>query len=202
MNQFLQTGWHSENLVNGKYNGNTKTNDCGTTNGCAYNNLQAPAFAADQVDSSSQTILLYEGAQEVAASTSAYNGTVNRYGSPFNPVSGNEASGVKAGDSGSYATYTSDAVPFEAPVDWHNGLSNFLFLDGHVKAMHPSSTWTAADVRLASTNGSGNHPNGADFYSKVKGGPLGTRNMWYPFGNGVSYLDGNVYTNPSQAPTQ
>jgi prepilin-type N-terminal cleavage/methylation domain-containing protein/prepilin-type processing-associated H-X9-DG protein len=201
MNQLLQTGYNSAWLVGGAggYT-NHKATDCGTANGCLYASRAAPGFSVDQVDSSSQTILLYEGAQE--KSSDAYNGTVNRYGSPFNPVSGT-GSGNQAGSvlgSSPYPTLTSDNVPFEAPVDWHNGLSDFLFLDGHVKAMHPSSTWTAADVRLASTNGSGNHPNGADFYSKVKGGPLGTRNMWYPFGNGVVYLDGNTYTNPAQAP--
>ncbi len=200
MNQFLQTGWHSENLINGKYTKYTKTNDGGTANGCAYNDHQAPGFAYDQVDSTAQTILLYEGAQE--KSNDNYNGTVNRYGSPFNPVSGAAAGTVKASSvlgSAPYPTATSDSVPFEAPVDWHNGQSNFLFLDGHVKSMLPSSTWTAYDTRLA-VNGSGNHPCGADFYNKVKGGPSGTRNMWYPFGNNVSYLDGHVYTNPSQVP--
>ena len=200
MNQFLQAGWHSDAMVNGNYGPKfQKSTDCGISNGCLYDNVKYPAFAADQVDSSSQTILLYEGAQEVDVATSAYNGTVNRYGTPFHPVSGAKATGVKAGDSGSYKTYTNDAVPFEAPVDWHNGRSDFLFMDGHVKAMLPSSTWTAYDTRLATT-GTNNHPNGADFYSKVKGGPNGTRNMWYPFGNGVFYLDGKVYTNPADVP--
>ena len=201
MNQFLQAGWHSDGMLNGNYISKfQKSTDCGVTNGCTYDNGKYPGFAADQVESSAQTILLYEGAQEVDVSTSAYNGTVNRYGTPFHPVSGQKGPGaVKAGDLGSYKTYTADAVPFEAPVDWHAGRSNFLFLDGHVKTMLPSSTWTAYDTKLA-TAGTNNHPNGADFYSKVKGGPNGTRNMWYPFGNGVFYLDGKVYSNPADVP--
>ncbi len=203
MNQFLQAGWHGDGLINGTYK---KATDCAATasavnqSTCLYVNGMYPGFNADQVDSSSQTILLYEGAQE--KSNDNYNGTVNRYGTAFHPVSGNAAGTVQAGSvlgSAPYPTATSDSVPFEAPVDWHNGRSNFLFLDGHVKAMFPSQTWTAYDARLV-TNGSGNHPSGVDFYTKVKGGPVGTRNMWYPFGNGVFYLDGNVYTNPSQVP--
>ncbi len=202
MNQFLQAGWHGDATVNGNYGPKfQKSTDCGIVNGCLYDNGLYPGFNADQVESSAQTILLYEGAQEIATGTSiAFNGTVNRYGTPFNPVSGQKTTGVKAGDAGSYTTYTSDAVPFEAPVDWHNGRSDFLFLDGHVKAMVPSMTWTAYDTKLA-TGGTNNHPNGADFYSKVKGTGNGDRNMWYPFGNGVFYLDGKVYTSPSQVPT-
>lgn len=202
MNQLLASGYHGDFLLSSSYSSSGhKSTDCGVANGCLYENGKYPAFDQDQVESSAETILLYEGAQEQASGTSiAYSGTVNRYGTPFNPVSGGKSSGVKAGDSGSYPTFTNDAVPFEAPVDWHNGRSNFLFMDGHVKAMLPSMTWTAYDTRLA-VAGASNHPCGADFYSKVKGGGNGSRNMWYPFGNGVFYLDGTVYTNPSQVPT-
>jgi len=196
MNEFLQAGWHSDTMLSSSFQ---KATDCGVAKGCLYENNQFPGFNADQVESSAQTILVYEGAQEAASDS--YNGTVNRYGTAFHPVFGGKGAGaVKAGDLGSPGTLTSDAVPFEAPVDWHGGRSNFLFLDGHVKAMLPSMTWTAYDTRLAA-GGSNNHPNGADFYSKVKGGGNGTRNMWYPFGNGVFYLDKQVYTSPSQVPT-
>jgi prepilin-type N-terminal cleavage/methylation domain-containing protein/prepilin-type processing-associated H-X9-DG protein len=201
MNQFLQAGWHSDTLLGGNY---VKATDCAgappaaATSTCLYANNQFPGFNADQVDSSSQTILLYEGAQE--KSNDSYNGTVNRYGTPFRPTFNALGPGVyKATDGTATPTLTNDAVPFEVPVDWHHGRSNFLLMDGHVKAMLPSMTWTAYDNRLA-MGGGNNHPNGPDFYTKVVGGGNGTRNMWYPFGNGVFYLDGKVYTNPADVP--
>jgi prepilin-type processing-associated H-X9-DG protein len=92
-------------------------------------------------------------------------------------------------------------VPFNAPQDYHTGGSNFLFCDGHVKWSIPSQTYTAyaAGFALASPGSSNDHPNAVDFYDKVKHDGFGTTDLWYPFGNGVIYMDGNVYSDPSQS---
>lgn len=65
-----------------------------------------------------QLILLYEAAQHP-------NGFVNRNGSPYFST-------------GASAT---PPLPIGAPQTYHGGLSNFLFCDGHVKALNPKITW-------------------------------------------------------------
>jgi prepilin-type N-terminal cleavage/methylation domain-containing protein/prepilin-type processing-associated H-X9-DG protein len=74
-------------------------------------------------------ILVYEGTQRVDANNS---GATNRNGAPLHRRT--------AG--------TSSRPPFTIgfPVGLHSGktVSNFLFCDGHVKAMKPGATWTKA----------------------------------------------------------
>ncbi len=66
-----------------------------------------------------QLILLFEAAQNP-------NGAVNRNGSPYFNT------GV---------TSATPPLPIGAPQTYHGGLSNFLFCDGHVKALNPKITW-------------------------------------------------------------
>ncbi|MBD3293197.1 MAG: DUF1559 domain-containing protein [Armatimonadia bacterium] len=44
-------------------------------------------------------------------------------------------------------------VPVNSPLDYHNGMTNFLFCDGHVKAMHAGNTWDGD--RVVSAGGAG-----------------------------------------------
>lgn len=205
MNEFLQTKFNENWAVGSKFE---TANDCGVSSGCPYNSGHFAPFNADQAYRPAQLILLYEAAQEDAhkATTSSnkeYDATCLRYGNPFASLSGgvaavgqNRAGTNPNGSTKPYATYSVDGVPFNEPQDWHNGRSNFLFCDGHVQTLIPSQTWTAYAQTL-SRNGSGSyHPNGVDFYNYFKHDGDGTTDLWYPFGNGVRYLDGNVYTNP------
>ncbi|MCS6862963.1 MAG: DUF1559 domain-containing protein [Abditibacteriales bacterium] len=72
----------------------------------------------DLTPAPAQLILLYEAAQHP-------NGFVNRNGSPYF-------------NTGMSAT---PPLPIGAPQIYHGGMSNFLFCDGHVKAMNPKITW-------------------------------------------------------------
>jgi prepilin-type N-terminal cleavage/methylation domain-containing protein/prepilin-type processing-associated H-X9-DG protein len=75
---------------------------------------------------SSQVILLYEVAQSML-------GGSNRDGSVF-------FSSRTLGGAGS--RYGGSGLPIGAPEEYHNGLSTFLFCDGHVRTMRPTQTWT------------------------------------------------------------
>jgi len=162
-------------------------------------------FNADLLYRPSQTILLYEAAQEnagaAAVANQKFDASTTRYGSIYSAVFGTKAGTFQAGTDATgatspSATYTNDRDPAMSPADWHNGYSNFLFCDGHVKAMLPSQTESDYSRRLAEA-GTGNHPCGADFFDKVKHTGTGTTDLWYPFGNGVADLDGNVYSTPN-----
>jgi len=165
---------------------------------------QYSPFNMDLMNRPSQTILLFEATQENASTATGtsqkFDASTTRYGSPYSPVFGSSAGAIKAGTStngsGVPATYSPDGVPAMAPNDWHNGMSNFLFCDGHVKAMLPSLTWSDYARRLAEAGGANSHPSACDFYDKVKHQGTGSTDMWYPFGNGVVYLDGNTYSSP------
>ncbi|GAB4454251.1 MAG: hypothetical protein OHK0029_08690 [Armatimonadaceae bacterium] len=75
----------------------------------------------------SSVILIYEGTQRTDAANA---GATNRNGAPLHRRTNG----------------TSSRPPFTIgfPVGLHSGqtVSNFLFCDGHVKAMRPGSTWT------------------------------------------------------------
>ena len=68
--------------------------------------------------SPTEVILLYEGAQYI-------NGSVARNGSPFFSL-------------GPSAT---PPLPVQAPQNYHQEGSNFLFCDGHVQRLRPDQTW-------------------------------------------------------------
>jgi prepilin-type processing-associated H-X9-DG protein len=73
--------------------------------------------------SAAEVILLFEAVQR-------NSGSVNRDGSPY--WGRDWLSRYGAGD-----------LPQGAPEEYHQGLSNFLFCDGHVKALIPTRTWTS-----------------------------------------------------------
>jgi prepilin-type processing-associated H-X9-DG protein/prepilin-type N-terminal cleavage/methylation domain-containing protein len=203
MNQYLQMGY-DEALwsIGATYETST---DCGTKPGCLPYGAFRP-FNPDLAAQPSQLILLYEGAQENASAATGtgveYDATCLRYGVPFAEPSGGQAApgpthaGTIPNGSAPYATYSVDGVPFDQPQDYHNGGSNFLFCDGHVKWSIPGLTWTSYAAKLSRAGVGSYHPNGVDFYGG--GGPL---DMWYPGGstNNV-YLDGKVYPDVTQIP--
>lgn len=86
---------------------------------CGVSNVAEPA----------NLILLYEGTQRADAANA---GATNRNGAPLHRRT----------------MGTSSRPPFTIgfPVGLHSGktVSNFLFVDGHVKAMRPGATWTRA----------------------------------------------------------
>jgi prepilin-type N-terminal cleavage/methylation domain-containing protein/prepilin-type processing-associated H-X9-DG protein len=72
--------------------------------------------------------------------------------------------------------YGATGLPVGSPEEYHAGMSNYLFADGHVKAMRPTMTWTPAnDADVLRFN-----PN---YVNALPGGPRrggGTVNMWNP----------------------
>ena len=197
MNQYLQVGW---NGVFYSASGQ-KATDCGVAKGCASDPGQFSPFNPDLTAQSTNLVLLYEAAQEQDATPgSQYDAIVNRYGTPFNQTCCGKPGAIKAGDSGTPATYSTDGVPYMAPQDYHGGGSNFLYCDTHVKWHIPSQTYTGYDVKLTEASGNTNHATGVDFYDKVKHQGAGSMNQWYPFGLNVKYLDGNIYGDPSAVP--
>jgi len=104
--------------------------------------------------SATDVILLYEAVQR-------NSGSVNRNGSPY---WGRDW----------LSRYGIDDLPQGVPEEYHQGFSNFLFCDGHVKALRPTSTWTSktqdAIVEL--------NPK----YASARGGRVGngTTDLWNP----------------------
>ncbi len=215
MNQWLQAKFNGQSLLGAGPGGYKKAVDCAPAAGptdatCSFAAGQYPGLSDATISQPAQVILVYEAAQEDAhtaasSGSQAFDAVVNRYGTPFNQTccngGGNQAGSDTSGAGSPPATYTKDAVPYMAPADYHNGFSDFLFLDGHVKAMLPGNTWTARDTQYAEGSSS-NLPNGVMFYDKVKhssGG--GSVNMWYPAGsNGAKYFDGIAYSDQSLVP--
>ncbi|MBD3293195.1 MAG: DUF1559 domain-containing protein [Armatimonadia bacterium] len=76
------------------------------------------------IDRPAELILVYEVAQD-------RDGSVYRNGSIYF-------------NGGSPSSSLHKPVPVNCPLDWHNGFTNFLFCDGHVKSMLAGNTWTEA----------------------------------------------------------
>ena len=165
MNQYLQTGWgglFNPTTVNGN-NSQVKAADNSTTG-------QYSPFNPDSAASPANCILLFEAAQEKSPGQS-YDGSVNRYGTPFYQGFGGACT--------SYANDTYGNIPCLQPADYHNGVSDFLFLDGHVKAMRPSMTWTAATAATVEASSKG-IPSAVDYYTYKHGQGAGTVDLWNP----------------------
>ena len=214
MNQYLQMRWSGPfgNAATGRYQ---KDNDCGVARGCAFepgksDGTVASSFQPFNPDLTAQPtslILLYEAAQEKDKADSQYDAIVNRYGTPYNQTCcDGGANAVKAGTTlGATppATYSNTGVPYMAPQDYHSGGSNFVYCDGHAKYSKPAQTWSAYATKMTYANLSKtNNPTAVAFYDKVKhDGTGGTVDQWYPFGAGATYVDGQIYSDPSQVPT-
>ena len=111
-------------------------------------------IGASDGHSASDIILLYEAVQR-------NSGSVNRNGSPYWGRSW-------------LSRYGQDDLPQGAPEEYHQGFSNFLFCDGHVKALRPTVTWTkATQPALVQFNPS---------YADARGGRSGkgTVDAWNP----------------------
>jgi prepilin-type N-terminal cleavage/methylation domain-containing protein/prepilin-type processing-associated H-X9-DG protein len=103
------------------------------TNVVASTPAQPDSFASGissaSVSEPASLILLYEGTQRTDAANA---GATNRNGAPLH----RRTAGVSS----------RPPLTIGFPVGLHSGktVSNFLFCDGHVKAMRPGATWTRA----------------------------------------------------------
>jgi prepilin-type N-terminal cleavage/methylation domain-containing protein/prepilin-type processing-associated H-X9-DG protein len=127
--------------------------------------------AASGPSGSAQFIILFEVVQND-------QGNSSRNGSPYFSFS----SGNRPSRYGRVIGQPGDSLPPGVPEEYHAGSGDFLFADGHVKAMWPTNTWTPAqDASVLQFNESyaNTGPNGR------KGG--GTVDMWNPNVGGVKY---------------
>ena len=177
MNQYLQPGW------GGYYH---PTPSAGAT--AFIKAADDPAtgqfapFSPTNAGSPADTILLFEAAQEKSPGN-PYDGSVNRYGTPF-----------YQGFGGACTSYLNDKygnVPCLAPGDYHNEFSNFAFLDGHSKSMKP---WTSYSQTTANTilAGSMNKPAVPDqsavkYWNGTNKLGAGAKDFWDPQYPGISY---------------
>lgn len=75
-----------------------------------------------------------------------------------------------------FSRYGTGRLPTGASEEYHAGMSNFLFCDGHVKAMKPTQTWTSATQAAVESY----NPN---YVKAMPGGPrkgTGAVDMWDP----------------------
>jgi len=125
-----------------------------------YNPDYQTGIGLDQVTGPAQVILLFESVETI-------EGGAKRNGSPY---------------FGSYPSrYGASDLPCNVPEEYHFGMCNFLFCDGHVKAMHPIQTWmptTQAQVEQFNPG-----------YAHARGGRQGsgTFDYWNPQTSGVAY---------------
>ncbi len=132
-----------------------------TLNPSYHTGASLSQIGADGGRSAAEVILLYEAVQR-------NSGSVNRNGSPYWGRSW-------------LSRYGADDLPQGAPEEYHQGLSNFLFCDGHVKALRPVNTWTAAtQPDLIRFNPA---------YADARGGRngAGTVDLWNPRTPDVKY---------------
>lgn len=115
----------------------------------------------DACPAPSRLILLYEGVQD-------RYGFCARHGSIF-----------YAKDGIVHRTFRSLNYPNIAQ-NYHNGKSNFLFVDGHVKLLNPAETWTAQ-----TRNYYRQHRHFAKWLLAYPGS--GTSDMWNPRVSGVNF---------------
>jgi prepilin-type N-terminal cleavage/methylation domain-containing protein/prepilin-type processing-associated H-X9-DG protein len=163
MNQYLQPGWGGLYNVTPTVGAQSKAADDPKTG-------QYAPFNPDQAGEPSNCILLFEAAQENAPGKQ-YDGSVNRYGTPF-----------FQGFGGACTSYANDQwgnIPCLQPADFHHGLSNFLFIDGHVKALRPSQTYTADTANFVEGNPS-SKPSAVDYYTFKHGQGTGDKDLWNP----------------------
>lgn len=128
MNQYIQTGWGGFYHPSSRGTITKATDDFGGN----YSPF-SQGLAANPVE----TILLFEAAQEHAPGQ-VFDGSVNRYGTPFYQGFGSST------PCNSYVNDDGGNVPCLQPADYHMGNSDFLFLDGHSKTMKPWATYSAA----------------------------------------------------------
>jgi prepilin-type N-terminal cleavage/methylation domain-containing protein/prepilin-type processing-associated H-X9-DG protein len=79
--------------------------------------------------------------------------------------------------------YGATGLPVGAPEEYHAGNSDFLFCDGHVKAMKPVQTWTAATQAAVATFS-------PQYVNAQPGAPRsgsGTKDLWNPQVGAVIY---------------
>jgi prepilin-type N-terminal cleavage/methylation domain-containing protein/prepilin-type processing-associated H-X9-DG protein len=128
----------------------------------------ASGISQTSVPAVTDVILLYEGTQR-------QDGATNRNGAPCH----RRTNGVS-----SRPAYT---IGFPAPYHSGNRISNFLYMDGHVKAITPGATWTqesndelAAINPFTWTNACQPNVDGINCGS-------GQRDMWNPDVAGIVY---------------
>jgi prepilin-type N-terminal cleavage/methylation domain-containing protein/prepilin-type processing-associated H-X9-DG protein len=176
MNQYLQSNWggfYHDTVVLGR-NGILKASD-------DINGNYAP-FNPDIAGSPAQTCLLFEAAQEKQPGTD-YDASVNRYGTPF-----------YQGFGGTCTSYNSDSfgnVPCLQPTDYHSNTTDILYLDGHVKSMQPSNTYSGVtgnyvEANPPTTSGAATPAcptcgiNAVDYYTYKRGLGAGSYDIFNP----------------------
>jgi len=177
MNQYLQPGWGGLYHQTASRSAIVKAAD-------DFNGNYAP-FSTTGAETPAESILLFEGAQEHSPGQ-VFDGSVNRYGTPF-------YQGFGGAPCTSYVSDEGGNVPCLQPADYHVGFSNFVFLDGHVKSMKPWTTYSQDTANFvhanpAAVSGAAGFPsNAVDYYSFKRGLGAGSKDYWNPNYAGVTY---------------
>jgi len=177
MNQYLQANWGGFYHVSSRGTITKATDD-------AKGNYAA--FSLTGSDAPVDVILLFEAAQEHAPGQ-VFDGSVNRYGTPFYQGFGGSP------PCQSYVNDEGGNVPCLQPADYHMGFSDFLFLDGHVRSMKPWTTYTAATADYVhnhpvTVSGAAAFPsNGVDYYTYKRNLGSGPKDLWDPKYAGITY---------------
>lgn len=179
MNQYLQVNWGGFYHVTPGLTGIKKANDDPTTGNFS-------PFSTTMSAAPAEVILLFEAAQEHAPGQ-VFDGSVNRYGTPFYQGFGSTPPCV------SYVNDEGGNVPCLQPADYHMGMSDFLFLDGHVKSMRPWTTYTKATADFVHANpvtvsGAAAFPsNAVDYYTFKRILGSGPKDLWDPQVSGIMF---------------
>ncbi len=172
MNQYLQPNWGGMYHVTQPYNAWRKAADDGDGN-------YAP-FSPTQSGGPSDVILLFEGAQEKQPGTN-FDTSVNRYNNPF-----------YQGFNGTCNSYLDDKygnVPCLSPGDFHNEMSNFVFVDGHAKSMRPWTTYSqdTANFVIANAPLPGRTRSAVTFFNGDAKLGAGQKDLWNPQVGSIQY---------------
>lgn len=176
MNQYLQANW------GGFYHNSSRGTITKATDDFDGN---YSAFSLTGSEAPVDVILLFEAAQEKAPGQ-VFDGSVNRYGTPF-------YQGFGPGICTSYVNDEGGNVPCLQPADYHMGFSNFLFLDGHVRSMKPWTTYTQATADyvhahpVTVSGAAGTPSNAVDYYTFKRGLGAGPKDLWNPQYGGIIY---------------
>lgn len=178
MNQYLQVNWGGFYHPTPARNAIVKATDDTDGNYSAFS-MSGPEAPAD-------LILLFEAAQEHAPGQ-VFDGSVNRYGTPFYQGFGSTP------PCQSYVNDEGGNVPCLQPADYHMGFSNFVFIDGHVKSMKPWTTYSQATATFVHANpvtvsGAAAFPsNAVDYYSYKRNLGAGPKDLWNPLYGNTQY---------------
>ncbi len=179
MNQYLQPGWGGLYHLTAGQTSWSKATDPTSKTDPNYGSY-AP-FSPTQSNAPSDVILLFEAAQEVSTPDTGFDGSVNRYGTPF-----------YQGFGGACTSHLSDKygnVPCLQPGDFHNEFSNFAFVDGHAKSMKPWTSYsqTTANYVLNNAPLPGSGPSAVSYWNGTNKLGAGSTDYWNPQVGTIQY---------------